>query len=74
MDLGNMTLEDILNLNPELEKRLKELALKQDLDHSSLKVNDETGEENPNFVYDSPKKSSNQNTLLDSVVEVREVE
>ena len=74
MDLGNMTLEDILNLNPELEKRLKELALKQNLDDSSLKVNDETGEENPNFVYDSPKKSSNQNTLLDSVVEVREVE
>jgi len=74
-----MTLEDILNLNPELEKRLKELALqqnniiKQDLDDSSLKVNPETGEENPNLVYDSPKKSANQNTLLPSV-EVREVE
>jgi hypothetical protein len=73
MDLGNMTLEEIINLNPELEKRLKLLALKQDLDDSSLKVNIETGEENPNFVYDSPKKSSNQNTLLPSV-EVREVE
>lgn len=73
MDLGNMTLEEIINLNPELKKQLKLLALKQDLDDSSLKINDETGEENPNLVYDSPKKSSNQNTLLPSV-EVREVE
>jgi len=68
-----MTLEEIINLNPELKKQLKLLALKQDLDDSSLKINDETGEENPNLVYDSPKKSSNQNTLLPSV-EVREVE
>ncbi len=73
MDLGNMTLEEIINLNPELEKQLKLLALKQDLVHSSLKINVETGEENPNLVYDSPKKSSNQNTLPPSV-EVREVE
>ena len=73
MDLGNMTLEEIIKLNPELEKQLKLLALKQDLDDSSLKVNDETGEENPNLVYDKPKKSSNQNTLLPSV-EVRGVE
>jgi len=68
-----MTLEEIINLNPELEKQLKLLALKQDLVHSSLKINVETGEENPNLVYDKPKKSSNQNTLLPSV-EVREVE
>ena len=68
-----MTLEEIINLNPELKKQLKLLELKQDLDDSSLKINDETGEENPNLVYDSPKKSSNQNTLLPSV-EVREVE
>jgi len=68
-----MTLEEIINLNPELEKQLKLLALKQDLVHSSLKINVETGEENPNLVYDSPKKSSNQNTLPPSV-EVREVE
>lgn len=67
MDLGNMTLEEIINLNPELEKQLKLLALKQDLVHSSLKINVETGEENPNLVYDSPKKSSNQNTLPPSV-------
>ncbi len=73
MDLGNMTLEDILKSNPELEKQLKLLALKQDLVHSSLKINVETGEENPNLVYDKPKKSSNQNTLPPSV-EVREVE
>ncbi len=73
MDLGNMTLEEIINLNPELEKQLKLLALKQDLVHSSLKINVETGEENPNLVYDKPKKSSNQNTLPPSV-EVREVE
>jgi len=68
-----MTLEEIINLNPELEKQLKLLALKQDLVHSSLKINVETGEENPNLVYDKPKKSSNQNTLPPSV-EVREVE
>jgi len=68
-----MTLEDILKSNPELEKQLKLLALKQDLVHSSLKINVETGEENPNLVYDKPKKSSNQNTLPPSV-EVREVE
>lgn len=79
MDLGNMTLEDILNLNPELEKRLKELALqqsniiKEDLDDSGLKVNLETGEENPNLVYDSPKRSANQITPLPPV-EIRVVE
>ena len=66
MDLMNMSLDEILEKNPQLKKQLEELALKQNLDDASLKTNQKTGEENPNLVYSDDENDYHKRQPVDT--------
>lgn len=53
-----MSLEDILNQNPELKKKLIIAAL------AFEKINPDTGEVNPNFIYSSSDEEDQDYTTL----------